>query len=430
MRVKTVKKFLATLTAVILMVVIVAPVLASTAMATRILPASVESGVDFDVGIEASGCGAFGQVVETLPDGFTYLGCTPGYIGVEEVGNTVKFTFLGSESFTYRVKAPTVVTTTIYTFRGIVNDDNKNEYPIIEDNDITVTASGPVTYALRMAVEVDESGSTIPSVGKHVYDAGEVVHIRATPDSGWRFDHWSSKVADPGSSSTKVTMDSDKRVTAYFIQIPTSIYTLTVTCQISEGGSVILTPTTENNQYEEDSLVELTAIPSDGYAFSSWSGDLAGSNNPENVTMDSDKNITADFVLLEQKEPASFEVSPLSISPEQVQPNQPVRISINITNNGREVGNYDVALYINGQIEDSQTVSVSSGSARTVVFNATKATQGTYTISLGGQQGQFTVVGSQSVSGGLDIGTTIAIVGIVLLVTAIVFVFRMIIKRA
>jgi len=429
MRANTVKKFLATLTALILIVVVVAPVLASPPTATRILPASVESGDEFNVTIQPSGCGAFGQVEETLPDGFTYLSCTPGYIGVEEVGNTVKFTFLGSESFTYRVKAPTVVTTTIYTFRGIVNDEDKNEYPI-EDNDITVTASGPVTYTLRMAVKVDDSGSTTPSVGNHVYDAGEVVRIRATPALGWCFDHWSSNVANPGSSSTTVTMDSDKKVTAYFVQIPSSIYTLIVTCQISEGGSVMLTPTAENNQYEEDSFVELTAIPNDGYAFSSWGGDLTGSNNPVNITMDSDKNIVANFVLLELGEPASFEMSPLDISPEQVQPNQRVRISSNITNSGGEVGNCDAVLYINGQIEDSQTVSISPGSARTVVFSITKATPGTYTISLGGQQGQFTVVASQSGSGGLDIGTMIAIIGIVLLIAAIAVVFRLIIKRA
>ena len=429
MRENTIKKFLAILTALILIVVIVAPVLASPPTATRILPASVESGGEFNVTIQPSGCGAFGQVEETLPDGFTYLGHTPSDIGVEEVGNTVKFTFLGSESFTYRVEAPTVVTTTTYTFCGVVNDENKNEYPI-DDNAITVTATGPVTYSLRMAVDIDESGSTTPSVGKHIYDAGEVVRIRAKPDSGWWFDHWSSNVTDPSSSSTTVTMDSDKKVTAYFIQIPSVIYTITVTCQISEGGSVILTPTAENNQYEEDSLIELTAIPNDGYAFGSWSGDLAGSNNPENITMDSDKNVIANFMLLELEEPASFEMSPPNISPEQVQPNQQVRISINITNSGGEVGNCEAVLYINGQIEDSQTVSVSPGSARTVVFSVTKATPGTYTVSLGGQQGQFTVVGSQSVSRGLDIGTIIAIVGIVLLIAAIGLVVRMIIKRA
>jgi hypothetical protein len=92
----------------ILIAVIATPSLASPATATRTLPASVASGVQFDVAIEPSGCGAFGQVVETLPDGFAY-----------------------------RVSAPTVETTTTYTFHGVVKDENKNEYPV-QDDDITV----------------------------------------------------------------------------------------------------------------------------------------------------------------------------------------------------------------------------------------------------------------------------------------------------
>jgi len=221
-------KFLSIIAAVMLIAVIVAPVRASSTTATRTLPSSVESGDTFDVTVETSNCGAFGQVVETLPDGFTYISCTPSDIGVEPVGNRVKFTFLDSASFTYRVEAPTVDTTTTYTFQGVVKDENKNEYPI-QDSDITVTIGvpPPETYTLTMAV--DGNGSTTPSVGSHTYDAGSAVNISATADSGWRFDHWSGNVADPSSSSTTVTMDSNKTVTAHFTQVsgtrafPTSV---------------------------------------------------------------------------------------------------------------------------------------------------------------------------------------------------------------
>jgi len=206
-----------TIAAVMLIAAISAPVLASPATATRILPASVESGVEFDVAIEASGCGFAGQVLETLPDGFAYLSCTPSDIGVEQAGNIIKFTFLGgSVSFTYRVKAPMVDTTTIYTFHGVVKDENKNEYPM-EDSDITVTAPASVTCTLTM--EVDGNGSTIPPVGTHTYEADSVADIDATPSPGWRFDCWSDNVIDPSSSSTTVTMDDNKTVTAYFVQV-------------------------------------------------------------------------------------------------------------------------------------------------------------------------------------------------------------------
>ena len=132
------RKFLSALTAIVLVTVIAAPVAASPATATRTIPASVASGAEFDVAIQASGCGFAGQVMETLPDGFTYISHTPSDVGVEQVGSRVKFTFLGgSASFIYRAKAATVDTTTTYTFHGVVKDGNKNEYPV-EDDEITV----------------------------------------------------------------------------------------------------------------------------------------------------------------------------------------------------------------------------------------------------------------------------------------------------
>lgn len=42
-------------------------------------------------------------------------------------------------------------------------------------------------------------------------------------------------------------------------------------------------------------VVELTAVPNFGYKFDGWSGDATGTTNPISVTMDGDKNITANF---------------------------------------------------------------------------------------------------------------------------------------
>lgn len=47
--------------------------------------------------------------------------------------------------------------------------------------------------------------------------------------------------------------------------------------------------------FSRDEEVELIAIAVDGYIFDKWTGDIDGSDNPRNVLMDSDKNITAHF---------------------------------------------------------------------------------------------------------------------------------------
>jgi len=128
--------------------------------------------------------------------------------------------------------------------------------------------------------------------------------------------------------------------------------------------------------------------------------------------------------------PASFSASYLNISPQQALPNQQVEISINISNTGEERGSHSVALYINGSAEQSQTIGVSPGSSKLVVFKVTKLTQGTYQVNVEGVLGQFTVLAPAAAApagfgGPLGTGGIIAIVVVVIaLVCVLVFGLR------
>jgi uncharacterized repeat protein (TIGR02543 family) len=72
--------------------------------------------------------------------------------------------------------------------------------------------------------------------------------------------------------------------------VPTEC-TLDVT--VTGSGTVSVDP--DQATYGCGELVTLTAIPDAGYEFTGWSGDLSGSENPATITMNSDKNITANF---------------------------------------------------------------------------------------------------------------------------------------
>ncbi|MGM0462867.1 MAG: InlB B-repeat-containing protein, partial [Fibrobacterota bacterium] len=61
----------------------------------------------------------------------------------------------------------------------------------------------------------------------------------------------------------------------------------------SENGSISTDP--DGSSFEEGTEVELTAEADFAYEFSHWSGDVSGSDNPVTITMDSDKNVTANF---------------------------------------------------------------------------------------------------------------------------------------
>src|SRR6266496_460168 len=69
--------------------------------------------------------------------------------------------------------------------------------------------------------------------------------------------------------------------------------THTLTTITNGSGGINRNPT--NAPYPSGAVVTLTATPSSGWMFTSWSGDIASNVNPTNVTMDAEKTITANF---------------------------------------------------------------------------------------------------------------------------------------
>ena len=59
----------------------------------------------------------------------------------------------------------------------------------------------------------------------------------------------------------------------------------------SEGGSV----DTSGGSYNSNSSVTIKATPANGYEFTGWSGNVTGSTNPLTLTVNGNKNITANF---------------------------------------------------------------------------------------------------------------------------------------
>jgi hypothetical protein len=119
------------------------------------------------------------------------------------------------------------------------------------------------------------------------YAPGTVVTVTATPDANAVFDGFAGDLF--GSASPQLlTVDSNKSVSASFTLVS---YTLVITTQ--GGGLVMLDPPT--GPYPADSLVTLTAVPSAGWLFGSWSGAVTGTANPRLVLMDGNKAVKATF---------------------------------------------------------------------------------------------------------------------------------------
>jgi len=70
------------------------------------------------------------------------------------------------------------------------------------------------------------------------------------------------------------------------------VYTLTVNV---DGTGCSVTQNVTQDTYNFDDVIELTPVAASGWNFSGWSGDLAGTDNPATVTLESNMTITATF---------------------------------------------------------------------------------------------------------------------------------------
>ncbi len=72
---------------------------------------------------------------------------------------------------------------------------------------------------------------------------------------------------------------------------PLASYTLTV--KISPSGSGTVSP--PGGEYDSGLQITLTATPASGYEFDYWDGSVAGASNRADLTISSDKSVTAHF---------------------------------------------------------------------------------------------------------------------------------------
>ncbi|GAB4427699.1 MAG: hypothetical protein OHK0039_46100 [Bacteroidia bacterium] len=73
----------------------------------------------------------------------------------------------------------------------------------------------------------------------------------------------------------------------------TTTYTLSVSNNPSNGGSVSLSPA--GGTYAAGTVVTLTASPASGYTFANWSGAASGSSATTTVTMNNNLSVTANY---------------------------------------------------------------------------------------------------------------------------------------
>jgi hypothetical protein len=90
--------------------------------------------------------------------------------------------------------------------------------------------------------------------------------------------------------------------------------------------------------------------------------------------------------------PASFTISDLSISPDEVNPDEEVTISTVVTNIGGSQGSYLLVLNINNQEKANQEVELEANQSQKVSFTTVAKAGGNNSVDINGKTGEFNVI--------------------------------------
>ena len=187
--------------------------------------------------------------------------------------------------------AITATPNTGYTFTGWSGDatGSLNPLPITMNANKNITANFALTSSGFTLNVVATNGSVLKNPNELTYTSGASVVLTATANTGYTFTGWSGDATGSVSPLT-VIMNSNKNITANFV-LTGSGFSLNV---VAVNGSVLKNPNMLS--YTSGTSVILTATPNSGFKFTGWSGDATGSVSPLTVIMNSNKNITANFI--------------------------------------------------------------------------------------------------------------------------------------
>ena len=208
---------------------------------SRSLPADpVAPDDEFAVTINNVGLAdGFGSVMETLPAGFSYVADsaaspTPNaVIDVEVSGQTVTFTVVGVDSFTYMVTVGSDVADGEHTFSGVLEKLSGDE--TIADSSVRVGASAPPVGGLSRSLPADpvapddEFAVTINNVGL----ADGFGSVMETLPAG--FSYVADSAASPTPNAVIDVEVSGQTVTFTVVGVDSFTYKVTVGSDVADG---------------------------------------------------------------------------------------------------------------------------------------------------------------------------------------------------
>ncbi len=238
----------------------------------------------------------------------------------------------------------------------------------------------PVTFTLGVG------GTSMNPTGTQTYAAGSAVPISAVASSGYQFSSWISTGSisfdSTTSSSTNAHINSAGSITANFAPITTG-QNYQVTFTLGAGGASMNPTGTQT--YTSGSTIAITATPTSGYKFSSWtsSGTISFDSATiasTNAHIGSDGTITANFATSQHTitvtqgsygviAPGTIAVNEGASQTFSITPNNGYHV-LAVTVDGSSKGAVTSFTFTNVQVDHTITASFASGASHTITSSA------------------------------------------------------------
>ncbi len=178
---------------------------------------------------------------------------------------------------------------------SIVSTEAEYRFLVTEDCTFVAnfTATLPPTYTITVSANPSNGGTV---TGGGTYNQGQSCTVTATPASGYTFLRWTengSQVSTNASYTFNVT--ENRALVASFTATPPPTYTITVSANPSNGGTV-----TGGGTYNQGQSCTVTATANTGYTFTNWTenGNVVSSEQSYTFTVAANRNLVANFELL------------------------------------------------------------------------------------------------------------------------------------
>ena len=178
----------------------------------------------------------------------------------------------------------------------LTGSENPTQITIDKAKNVTAVF---VKKQYSLTVEIEGEGTVSEKVIKAGaatdYNSGTIVELTAsTNKEGWEFKEWTGDL-ESTENPAEITIEASKTVKAVFVK---KQFAVNITIE-GEGGGTVAEEVVEglkvDSKYEYGTELKLIANPAIGWTFIEWKEDLNGIDNPQQITVTSEKKITAVF---------------------------------------------------------------------------------------------------------------------------------------